>query len=50
MTKEDNKCTNILVCTSMISLSKMLSEALGLKLYSDMQYGQHKLNSIYSLE
>ena len=28
----------------------MLSEALGLKLYSDVQNGQHKLNSIYSLE
>ena len=48
--KEDNKCINILVCTSRISLSKMLSEALGLKLYSDVQNGQHKLNSIYSLE
>ena len=47
---EDNKCINILVRTSRISLSKMLSEALGLKLYSDIQHGQHTLNSIYSLE
>ena len=47
---EDNKFINILVCTSRISLSKMLIEGLGLKLYSDVQNGQHKLNSIYSLK
>ena len=50
MRKEDNKCTNILVCTSRISLSKMLSEALDLKIYSDVHNGQHKLNAIYLLE
>ena len=47
MTKEDNKCTNILVCTSRVSLSKMLSEALELKIYSDVHNGKHELNSIY---
>ena len=47
---EDNKCINVLVCTSRISLSRMLSETLKLKWYSDVKDDEHTLNSIYSLE